>query len=746
MKPIAPLLLAAALVVGGSAAPGATAADVPPAPVARVQPVSDTYFGETLVDRYRWMEDAKDPDWLPYLRGQDAHARAVLAALPGHDALLARIQRLSGDSASIGEIQRAGHRLFYLQRPAGANNFKLYLRGAGPRRGGDRLLVDPTTLDSPGHHVSLDWWVPSPDGRLLVYGLSSDGSEDSTLHVMNIDSGADLPERIVGTEDASPSWLPDASGFFYNQLTAAVGTPERYLDSKLRFHRLGADPATDPVVMARGLDPSVSYDRIQMPTVVVPRGSDRAVLVLADVRSERRLLVAPLADAVAAKAHWQPVADFADEVTDFALVGDDLYLLAAQGHPRGRVLRTSARAPDIATAREAVPESALVLKEMIPARNGLYLRGMDGGLARLQLLETGAGKARVRPVPLPYDGTIRQLEGDPAEAGVLVQMTSWLKPPAVFALDARGRARDTGMAPPSRIDTRPYTSERRFATAQDGTRIPYDLVYRKDLKHDGRAPAFVSAYGSYGVPGYPPAFNARTLALMDQGAIVGYAAVRGGGEYGRAWHRAGQLENKPNTWRDLIAVCEDLVARGDTAPAHLAIGGRSAGGITVGRALTERPDLFAAVVSGVGWHDPLRYVVEQDGYGEEPEWGAIADPAGYRALKSIDSYQAVVDGTRYPAVLLTTGVSDPRVAPFHVAKMAARLQAATSSGNPVLMRVDFDAGHGIGSTRAQSDAEAADTYAFILWQTRGELSAGGPSAARSRVPGPGRPAPPRAAR
>ncbi len=209
---------------------------------------------------------------------------------------------------------------------------------------------------------------------------------------------------------------------------------------------------------------------------------------------------------------------------------------------------------------------------------------------------------------------------------------------------------------------------------------------------------------------------------MDQGAIVGYADVRGGGEYGREWHRAGQLENKPNTWRDLIAVSEDLTAQGYTAPAHLAIGGRSAGGITMGRALTERPDLFAAVVSGVGWHDPLRYVVEQDGYGEEPEWGAIDDPAGYRALKAIDSYQAVVDGTKYPAVLLTTGLSDPRVAPFHVAKMAARLQAATGSGKPILMRVDFDAGHGIGSTRAQADAEAADTYAFILWQTAGDAT------------------------
>jgi prolyl oligopeptidase len=213
-----------------------------------------------------------------------------------------------------------------------------------------------------------------------------------------------------------------------------------------------------------------------------------------------------------------------------------------------------------------------------------------------------------------------------------------------------------------------------------------------------------------------PSFAGKTLALVDAGFIVGYANVRGGGEYGREWHKAGQLENKPNTWRDLIAVCEELIAKKYTGTPHLAIGGRSAGGITVGRAMTERPELFAAVIDGVGWSNPLRYVAEQNGYGEEPEWGAISDPAGYRALKSIDSYQAVKDGTSYPAVLLTTGVTDPRVAPFHVAKMTARLQAATSSGKPILLRVDYDAGHGIGSTRAQQDREAADTYAFLQWQ------------------------------
>jgi prolyl oligopeptidase len=286
-------------------------------------------------------------------------------------------------------------------------------------------------------------------------------------------------------------------------------------------------------------------------------------------------------------------------------------------------------------------------------------------------------------------------------------------------VDAAGSIADTGITPKPAIDVRAYQAKRFFAKALDGTKIPYTLIYRKGLKLDGRAPAWISAYGSYGAPAYTPAFAGRTLALVDAGAIVGYANVRGGGEYGREWHKAGQLENKPNTWRDLIAVCEELCAKKYSSPQHLAIGGRSAGGIAVGRAMTERPDLFAAVIDGVGWSNPLRYMVEQDGYGEEPEWGAISDPQGFRALKTIDSYQAVKDGTAYPAVLLTTGVTDPRVAPYNVAKMTARLQKASNSGKPILLRVDYDAGHGIGSTRSQQDRESADTYAFLLWQLRG---------------------------
>jgi prolyl oligopeptidase len=685
---------------------------IPPAPVARIDVVRDTYFGETLSDPYRWMENDKDPEWLPFLNGQNDHARAVLDALPNRAALLARIQQLSGDTVATSRIQRTQTSLFYQQRPLGADNYQLFVSsGAGDKA---KVLIDPTAMSGPKSHVSLDWWNASPDGRHVVYGLSKDGSEDSTLYVLDVATGANLPETIGNTQAANPQWLDDGSGFFYNQLTGAVDTPERFLDSQARFHRLGTDPAADPILMKRGLVPGIDYERIQMPYIATFEGAHHAILLLADVRPESRAFIAPLADAVAGTAAWTAFAGFDDEVTDVLLDGEDLYVIANKGAPRGRVLKLSAAAPSLTRATEVVPQGTVVLESFVRARDGLYLRAIDGGISRLKRLHRG----KLTEIALPFDGTLSALNADAAHDGALFSLTGWLAPAGIYAVTASGTVSDTGITPKPGIDVSGYETKRLFATAKDGVEIPYSLIYKKGLKLDGSAPAWISAYGSYGIAAYTPAFLGRVLALVDAGAVVGYANVRGGGEYGREWHKAGQLANKPNTWRDLIAVCEDLCRQKYSSPAHLAIGGRSAGGITVGRAMTERPELFAAVIDGVGWSNPLRYVVEQNGYGEEPEWGAISDESGYRALRSIDTYQAVRDGTAYPAVLLTTGVTDPRVAPFHVGKLTARLQAASSSGKPILLRVDYDAGHGIGSTRAQQDREAADTYAFLLWQLR----------------------------
>ncbi len=333
-------------------------------PVARIEPVSETFFGQTVVDPYRWMENPKDAEWEPFMRGQDTHARSVLAGIPGRDALKRRIAELSGGTAIAYGVQSAGGNLFYQVRPAGADNFKLAVRqgASGP----ERVLIDPTAMkSSDGKHVSLDWWRASPDGKLVVYGLSPAGSENSVLHVMEVEPMRVLPERIAGTQYAQPSWLPDSSGFFYMRVAdpAKIGKVDYYLNGPALLHRLGADPKDDPVVMVRGKDAAVPVAENEFPYVFAGRSGEYAVLgTFGGVRRQNPLYVAKLADVVAGRAQWKQVCAIDDEVVDFAFDATDLYLLTTRGAPNGKVLRTPLAQPAYKDATLAVAEGARVIE------------------------------------------------------------------------------------------------------------------------------------------------------------------------------------------------------------------------------------------------------------------------------------------------------------------------------------------------------------------------------------------------
>ena len=710
--------LAAALPLTAAAAAAkevAAPARLPPLPVARVEPVRETFFGEIVVDPYRWMENPKDRDWEPFMRGQDAHARAVLGRIPGRDALKRRIAELSGGTAVAFGVQAAGERLFYQVRPAGADNFKLAMRDGA--RGSERILLDPTTMRGEGGvHVSLDWWLASPDGRHVVYGLSPAGSENSVLHVMEVDTGRVLPERIPGTQYAGPSWLPDGSGFFYARVAdpAKLGTIDYYKRSPVLLHRLGTDPQADRLLVAFGQDPALPLTETEFPAIVCDRASRWALLVLyGGVRRENPVFVAPLADAVAGRARWRAVCTIEDEVTAAALDGDDLYLLSTRDAENGKVLRTPLDGGTAATATTVVPQGPRVVEGLAMARDGLYLTDLDGGYHGLRRL---GRDGRLTPVALPFEGSISGLSASTAADGCFVDGTGWLLPLTTFRHDpGSGRTEAAGIAPPSTLDLSGFEAVRSFAVARDGTRVPLSIVARKGLPRDGRNPALVQAYGAYQVSS-GPFFSPRTLALLERGGIFATAHVRGGGEYGKRWWKGGQKATKPNTWRDLIDCCEHLVRERWASKATITIQGGSAGGITVGRALTERPDLFAGVISNVGVSNALRAEFSQNGPPNIDEFGTVTERAGFAALKAMDALHHVRDGVRYPAVLLTVGMTDPRVEAWHGAKMAARLQRASRSRRPVLLRVSFDAGHGLGSTRGQVDDERADEFAFTLWR------------------------------
>ncbi|WP_284619516.1 prolyl oligopeptidase family serine peptidase [Aquabacterium humicola] len=687
----------------------------PALPVARIEPVKETFFGETVVDPYRWMENPKDPDWEPFMRGQDAHARAVLNGIPGRDALKRRITELSGGTAVAFGAQKAGDKVFYQVRPAGADNFKLAVRAGAT--GPERILVDPTTMKGDGGtHLSLDWWVPSPDGRHVVYGLSPAGSENSVLHVMEVDTMRVLPERIAGTQYAGPSWLPDGSGFFYGRVAdvGKLGTVDYYKRSPALFHKLGTDPKDDVLLVQHGKDASLPLSDSEFPSINCARSGDWAVLVLyGGVRRENPIFVAPLGDAVAGRAKWRQVCTIDDEVTGLAFDADDLYLLTTRGAQNGKVLRTPLASGTYANAVSVVPEGPLVVENLALARDGLYLLDLDGGYHALRRL---GRDGKLSSVALPFEGSISGLSASTADDGCFIDGTAWLLPLTTFRHDpASGRTERAGLAPPATVDLSGYEAIRSFATARDGTRVPLSIVAKKGLKRDGRNPALVQAYGAYQITS-GPYFSLRTLALLERGGVFATAHVRGGGEYGKRWWKGGQKLTKPNTWRDLIDCCEHLIRERWTSKAALTIQGGSAGGITVGRALTERPDLFAGVISNVGISNALRAEFSQNGPPNIDEFGTVTTKDGFAGLKAMDALQHVRPGTRYPAVLLTVGMTDPRVEAWHGGKMAAALQKANRSANPILLRVSFDAGHGLGSTRSQVDDERADEFAFVLWR------------------------------
>lgn len=682
--------------------------------MARIEPVTETFFGTTITDNYRWMENPKDPEWEPFMRGQADHARKTLDNINGLDALKARVSELSGDLEIIGTIQIAGENIFIEKRPVGANNFSLFVRKGF--EGKERLLLDPEARTQGDVHYSMNYWLASPDGSHVMLGLSPSGSENAVIEIMEVETGNILPERIDRAQYPSPAWLPDGSGFFFNRLAegAQMGTTDYYKNSVCWLHKIGTDPSTDIRVLAKGQFGDVEVNEIEFPIVVTPAGSPFALgLLIAGVQNEITVFINTLDRAMKGEGGWKRLCTPNDKVTGVTLRGDDIYLLTYKDAPRYRVLHVKADAPELANAKEVVPQSDVVIQGVIATKDGIYVRDLADGIAKLRkLTEEGSLAA----VPLPVAGTIGSLFADTAYEGLVFGLQSWVQPNIIFKLEADGNLTDTGLGEKPSFDYAAYEAVEVLATAKDGVTIPLSIVYKKGTPRDGSAPTLIQAYGSYGI-NVEAIFLPRMIAFMERGGVWATAHVRGGGERGREWHEAGRLLTKPNTWRDLIACAEYLIAEKWTSPSKLAINGGSAGGITMGRAMTERPDLFAAVISNVGVHNPLRAEFGQNGPPNIPESGSVTTEDGFKGLLAMDSTQHVKKGTAYPAALLTTGMTDPRVDPWEVGKMAAHLQAATSSGKPILLRVDFQAGHGIGSTRAQRDAEVADMYAFILWQT-----------------------------
>ncbi|MFI5381609.1 MAG: prolyl oligopeptidase family serine peptidase [Tepidisphaerales bacterium] len=713
-------LIQAGLIVTALAA-GVSAADAPP--VAPIRVVVDDYHGTKIADPYRYMENLADPEVQMWIKGQAEYAQRVLKAIPARDRLLDRIRELdAGAPYRISILRRwPNGDLHYLKTLASENLDKLYFKDA--KTGQERLLVDPEKMAEGGRHYALDFCTPSPDGRYVAYGVAAAGSEQTVLHILDTTTGKDLPDVIdrMEADYTHPCWLPDASGFVYSrrrQLPADAPPTEGYKQTRAYLHKLGGDPAKDRLVFAMNTSPAVPMAEVDFPSIVLTSGSRFAIgKIKHGDANELTLYAAPTSTLEEKQILWKKICDAKDEVEEFAVNGDDVYLLTAAGAPRYRAVRIPLDAPDFAGARSVVPAGEAVITGIAAARDALYVALLDNGVAKVGRVAFEPG-GKLEMIALPPEAS----DGHPMAVntdvdGALVATASWTRGGRIYAYDPKTRAlADTNLRPRGKYDdVEGYESAEVLVPSHDGVKVPLSILYKKGIKLDGSHPALVSGYGGYGMRS-SAYFNPVRLAWLERGGVLGIAHVRGGGEYGKEWHMAGRQQTKPNTWKDFIACCEYLVQKGYTSTPKLAGLGGSAGGILIGRAITERPDLYAAAIIEVGCLDMLRFETTTNGVPNIPELGSTRTKEGFESLLRMSSYHQVKDGTKYPAVLLTHGINDPRVEPWMSAKMTARLQAATGSRKPVLFRVDYDAGHGIGSTKKQRQEQTADIWAFLLWQ------------------------------
>jgi prolyl oligopeptidase len=691
-------------------------------PIAPVRNVIDEHWGVKVSDPYRYMEDLADSEVKAWIKGQAEYTEAVLDRIPGRDELFQRIRELdAGSPYRVSGIRRMPDgELFHFKQAAEENLAKVYRRDK--LDGDEHLLIDPETMEVPdGGHYSISFIRPSPDGRYLIYGIAASGSEETTLRVLDVSTGQNLPDSIDRLEPyyTPPQWLPDGDGFYYcrlRQLPAEAPPTEGYKRSQSFLHRLGGPVEDDQVVFAMDLWPGVAMTEDDFPSIVLPSGSDYAIgQIKHGDANQLTLYAAPHASLATSDTPWKLVCDVPDSVTGFAVHGEWIYMVTSRDAPRSRIVRAPLASPSYATAEEVIPAGRIVLRNLYPAKDALYVSALDAGMSKILRVDYATGEAKSLDFP---DGATSafMVTASSNVDGIMVQTTSWTKRGRTYAYDpATDSFADTGLNPQGAYDDVPgYESVEVEVSSHDGVMIPLSIVYKSGLKLDGSNPTLLDGYGAYGFSRFVY-FDPVRLAWLERGGILAISHVRGGGEFGPEWHLGGQKLTKPNTWKDFIACGEYLVEKGYTSPAKLSGSGGSAGGILIGRAITERPDLFGAAIISVGDLDAVRMETTTNGVPNIQEFGTVTIEEEFHALLEMSSYHQVKDGEKYPAVILVHGINDPRVEPWMSAKMCARLQAATASDKPVVFRVDYHAGHGIGSTKEQYQKLLADEWAFF-WQ------------------------------
>jgi prolyl oligopeptidase len=675
-------------------------------PATPVRPVTDTYRGVQVIDNYRWLEKDADPEVKAWSAAQNRYARAFLDAQPTRAALLDQLTKLYGSpSSSYSAMRYRSGVLFALKsQPPKEQPLLVWMRSAADPAG-EKVVVDPNQIDAKGG-TEIDFFEPSHDGKLVAVSLSQGGSESGDVHVYNASDGkplADVVPRVNGgTAGGSVAWRQDDQGFYYTRYPHTGERPAADLDfyQQVWFHKLGTPVSADTYSLGK------DFPRI---AEILLSTSDDGRYILAQMANGdggefAHYLLGP-------NGQWAQVTRLADSLTQTAFGGNDsLWLVSRQGSPMGKILRLPLSNPRLASAPTVVPESKSAIQEIVATPHRIYVVDQAGGPMQIRVFdEKGTSKGLIPVAPSSSVGQVVGLESD----DVLVLSETYLQPPAWSRFDAAtGRLQATALRKAAAADYSDTEVLRQFAVSKDGTRVPLNIIRRKGTKLDGNNPVVLYGYGGYGIS-LGPRYDIGLRPLLDRGVIYVIANLRGGGEYGEDWHSAGMLTKKQNVFDDFAACAKWLIEQGYTNPKRLAIEGGSNGGLLMGAALTQHPELYAAVVAHVGIYDMLRVELSPNGAFNVTEFGTVKEDDQFKALHAYSPYHHVVDGVQYPAVLFLTGANDPRVEPANSRKMTARLQASGSQ-RPVYLRTTDTAGHGIGTALSERIAEAADVDAFLF--------------------------------
>jgi prolyl oligopeptidase len=705
------LIGVAALVFAEDSRAGDSAPSSPAGPPkAKVAPVEDNVQGHKIVDPYRYLENPGDPDTKVYVEQELSYTRAILDPLPGRDKINARLLQLL-EIGTVGDPQMGGRYYFHTRREGNQNQPILYVREGvnGAINGEDRVLVDVNKLSADGT-VALDWWFVSENGKYVAYGTSASGSEESTLHIIESATGTVLPDTIDRTRFASVAWMKDSSAFYYTRHPKKGEVPdgEEVYHVKVFYHQIGSDPAKDPLIFGDRPNPqdipnvTLSEDDRWL-LINVEHGWTRTEMYLQDLQTKNPPL---------------EITTGRDFLYGAEFFEGKLYITTNEDAPHYRVFVADATNAKRDSWKELIPQTDAVLQSASVTGGKLLAQYEHNATSELKLF--GLDGKKLADIPLPALGDVFSTSGRYDRNEIFFGFQSFTVPPSVYRVDLTDvkSALWAKVDAPS-IDPSAYDVQQVWYTSKDGTKVPMFVVNKKGIEKNGKNPTLLTGYGGFNIS-LKPTFNRSMYLWMEHGGIYAVANLRGGSEFGEDWHRAGMLEKKQNVFDDFIAAGEYLIAQKYTDKDHLAIQGGSNGGLLMGAMITQRPDLFRAVVCAVPLLDMLRYQNFQIAKLWIPEYGSAEDAKQFDWLYAYSPYHHVKPGQEYPAILFMTGDTDTRVDPMHAKKMAALMQAEAKNGasqqKPILLRIETKAGHGQGKPVTKQIEENTDMYSFLFWQ------------------------------